>query len=82
MRNKFEFVEDIININLDIVLLSETKFDGSFLLAQFILKEYDVPYRFDRDSKGAGLLFYICEEYLRISSNSDLTVTLNPFVLG
>ena len=58
-RNKLEFLEDVINRNLDIILLSETKLDDSFLSAQFILKGYGVPYRFDMNSKGGGLLFYI-----------------------
>ena len=59
VRNKLEFLEDVINRNLDIILLSETKLDDSFLSAQFILKGYGVPYRFDMNSKGGGLLFYI-----------------------
>ena len=61
-RNRFEFLEDVINRNLDIILLLETKFDGSIPSAQFILKGYGVPYRFDRNSKGGGLLSYICED--------------------
>ena len=59
IRNKFEFLEDVINRNLDIILLSETKLDDSFPSAEFILKRYGVPYRFDRNFKGGGLLFYI-----------------------
>ena len=43
IRNKLEFLEDVINRNLDIILLSETNLDDSFLSAQFILKGYGVP---------------------------------------
>ena len=42
--------------------MPETKPDDSFPLAKFILKGYGVPYRFDRNSKGDGLLFYIRED--------------------
>ena len=30
IRNKFEFLEDVSNRNLDIILLSETELDDSF----------------------------------------------------
>ena len=76
IRNKFEFLEDIINRNLDIILLSETKLDDSFPSAQFILKGYGVPYRFDRNSKGGGLLFYIREDipskFLKLRSGCNI----------
>ena len=35
IRNKFEFLEDVINRNLDIILLLETKLDDSFPSVQF-----------------------------------------------
>ena len=57
IRNKFEFLEDVINRNLDIILLLETKLDDSFPSVQFVLK--GVTYSFDRDSKGGRLFFYI-----------------------
>ena len=61
IRNTFDFLEDVINRNLDIILLSETKLYNSFPSAQFILKGHGAPYRFDRNSKDDGLLFCICE---------------------
>ena len=48
--------------NVDIILLLGTKPDDSFPSAQFILKEYGLWYRFDRNSKGGGLLFHIRED--------------------
>ena len=64
IRTKFEFLEDAISRYLDIILLQEAKLDYSFPSAQFILKRCGVPYRFDRNSKGGGLLFYIREDIL------------------
>ena len=76
IRNKLEFLEDVINRNLDIILLLETKLDDSYHSAQFILKGYGVPYRFDRNSRGGGLLFYICEDifskFLKLRSDSNI----------
>ena len=43
LRNKFEALQYIINRNLDIILLSETKLDDSFPSAQFMLKNYGIP---------------------------------------
>ena len=60
IRNTFEFLEDVINRNLDIILLSETKLYNLFPSAQFILKGHGAPYMFDRNSKDDGLLFCIC----------------------
>lgn len=62
MKNKFDFLEDVINRHLNIILLSETKLDDTFHSAQFIWKGYGVPYRFDRSSKGGGILFYTCKD--------------------
>ena len=31
MKNKFDFLEDVINRHLNIILFSETKLDDSFL---------------------------------------------------
>ena len=76
IRNKFEFFEDVINRNLDIILLPEAKLDDSFPSAEFILKEYGVPYRFDRNFKGGGLLFHIRgdipQKFLKLRSDGNI----------
>ena len=56
LRNKFEALQHVINRNLDIILLSETKFDDSFPSAQLILKGY-----LDKKSSSGGLLLYVGE---------------------
>ena len=47
LRNKFEALQYVINRNLDIILLSETKLDGHFLQQKAKLMDYGIPYRFD-----------------------------------
>ena len=44
LRNKFESLQHIINKNIDVLLISETKIDSSFSLVQFYLG-YATPYR-------------------------------------
>ena len=73
LRNKFEALQYIINRNLDIILLSETKLDDSFPSAQFMLKNYVIPYRLDRNSNGRGLLLYtIPFRFLKVKSDCNI----------
>ena len=62
VRNKFEALTYIIDNNIDLLLISETKLDDSFPTAQFQMKGFGVPYRYDRYGKGGGLLLYIRED--------------------
>ena len=62
VRNKFEALTYIIDNNIDLLLISETKLDDSFPTAQFQMKDFSVPYRYDRNGKGGGLLLYIRED--------------------
>ena len=76
LRNKFEALEFIINRNLDIILLSETKLDDLFPSAQFMLKNFGIPYRFDRNSNGGGLLLSVREDipskFLKVKSDCNI----------
>ena len=62
IRNKFDALSFIIDTNIDILLISETKLDDSFSSAQFRLKGFCTPYRFDRNSEVGGLLLYFRED--------------------
>ena len=57
VRNKFEALSYIIDNNIDLLLISETKLDDSFPTAQFQMKGFSVPNRYDRNGKGGGLLY-------------------------
>ena len=62
VRNKFEAFTYIIDNNIELLLISETKLDDSFPTAQFQMKDFSVPYRYDRNGKGGELLLYIRED--------------------
>ena len=62
VKNKFEALTYIIDNNIDLLLISETKLDESLPTAQFQMKGFSVPYRYDRNRKGAGLYMYIRED--------------------
>ena len=61
IRNKFDSLINIINNNIDILMISETKLDPSFPTGQFHIHGFSEPYRFDRNSNGGGILLYIRE---------------------
>ena len=59
MRNKFTDLQTIINGNVDIVSIAETKLDASFPSAQFTLEGYHTPYRLDINDKSGGIPVYV-----------------------
>ena len=45
----------MINGNTDIFMISETKLEGTFPVAQFSLQGFCFPCRFDRNRSGGGI---------------------------
>ena len=76
IQNKSEALVFVIDNNINIFLISEIKLDDSFPTAQFLIKGFSAPYRFDRNSKGGGLPLYIREDIistiLTYISNCDI----------
>ena len=62
VRNKFYALRCIIENNVDLLLISETKLDDFFAIAQLLMKGFSVTYRYDRNGKNGGLLLYIRED--------------------
>ena len=60
--NRFNSLVNIINSNIDILMISETKLDPSSPIGQFHIHGFSEPYRFDRNGNGGGILLYICED--------------------
>ena len=61
IRNKFHNLVDMLEQNIDIICLAETKLDSSFPNSNFLIPGYNSPYRLDVNSKSGGLLIYINE---------------------
>ena len=45
--------------NLNILMISETKLNSTFLSNQFTIEGYAAPIRFGRNERGGGILLYI-----------------------
>ena len=62
IRNKFELLSVQVKGNVDALMISETKIDGSFPIGNFLIHGFSPPYRLDRDSKGGGIMLYLRED--------------------
>ena len=65
VRNKFENFKEIVNVNVDIFTIAETKLDGSFPTSQFELEGYYSPFRLDITKQSGGFLVYMKSSILQ-----------------
>ena len=56
-----ENLSSMLEQNIDILCVAETKLDSSYPTNQFHLQGYKTPYRFDVSSSSGGILVYIKE---------------------
>ena len=59
IRNKFSSIPHLIDNNLDIFAIAETKLDSSFPESQFLLPGMRKPFRLDVTSRKGGLLVFV-----------------------
>ena len=59
---KFDHVKEVILKNLDILVITETKLDGTFPLGQFYVEGFTMPYSLDRNCNGRGVIIYVRED--------------------
>ena len=79
IRNTFESFVKYVGNNLDILMVSETKIDGTFPESQFLMEGFSTPYRLDRTAKGGGMLLYIRQD---IPSKKIKKITVNESFEG
>ena len=62
---KFDKVKGVILKkikNVNILVITETKLDDAFLLGQFYVEGFTMPYRLDRNCNGRGVIIYVRED--------------------
>ena len=62
IRNKFEELISQVKGTVDVLIISETKIDDSFPIANFLIDGFSQPYRIDRNSSGGGIMLYVRED--------------------
>ena len=76
-QKRIWLLNDIVNI--DILTISETKLDSSFAIRQFQIHYFSRSYKFDRNSKGGGLLLYVRDGILSKLILRKVTIEGNQF---
>lgn len=61
IRNKFGQLKFIMERNIDVFLVSETKLNPTFPDGQFFINGFSRPYRLDRSDRGGGVILFIRE---------------------
>ena len=61
LEGKFEALKHLVEDNLDVLVVTETKIDASYPTSQFAIKGVGTPFRQDRNKHGGGVLIYIRE---------------------
>ena len=74
IRNKFDLLAEQGTGDIKVLMILETKTDEIFTVENILLPGFSIPYRFDRDSKGGGILLSVWEN---IPSNL-LTIEKKP----
>ena len=57
-----EVLKTTVSDNLDILVITESKFDSSFPAGQFCMEGFSPPFRLDRNIDGGGILIYVRED--------------------
>ena len=66
VKNNIDLLAEQGASNIDVFMIPGTKIDESFPVGNVLLPGFSVPYRFNRDSNGGGILLYVRED---ITSN-------------
>ena len=74
LRNKFEDLKILVKGKVDIIVITESKLDYTFLDLPFRISGYNKPFRKDRNRNGEGILVFIrddipCKELQKIFFN-------------
>ena len=62
IKNKFNPLCSIFKQKINILLVSATKIDDTFPVAEFCVQGYSTSYKLDRLGKGGRLLLYVRED--------------------
>ena len=70
----------MIKDNIYVLIVSETKLDSSFPLSQFIIEGNALPFRYDRNSRGGDILFFVREDIPAKKTNTMHLKVLKGFL--
>ena len=62
LRDKFESVVQQVTGNIDILMVLEMKLENSLPVSQFLIEDYSLPFRLDRDNNGVNIMIFVRED--------------------
>ena len=62
LRDKFESLVQQVTGNIDILMVLEMKLENSFPVSQFLIEDYSLPLRLDRDNNGVNIMIFVRED--------------------
>ena len=62
IRNKFEELIGQVKGTVGVSVISETKIDDSYSIANFLIDGFSQPYKIDRNSSNGGIMLYVRED--------------------
>ena len=62
LPGKFGQLKLIIGKNIEILVITKTKIYSIFPRSEFIIDEFSMPYRFDRNRLGRGVIDHVCDD--------------------
>ena len=77
IRNKFQMLSLSVAQYVDILMLSKTKLDSTFLSIQFLINGFSVPHRLDGNSKVGGIVLYVKDKIIVLPRNR---YSLPPYI--
>ena len=67
IRNRFELLSFLTGDKVGILLIGETKIDGTFPTSQFLMSGYSNIYRLDRNDKGGRMMLFVKDNRITFS---------------
>ena len=64
-QTKFDQLKETVLKYVDVLVVTETKLDDTFLTSQFLVTGFSVPYRLDRNRNGGGIIIFIRDDIPR-----------------
>ena len=78
LRNRFDFLSEQLQGNVDMLMICETKINDSFPIGQFQIKVFSTPFQLDSYRYGGCIIVFIKED---ISANL-LCIEIISYVLN
>ena len=81
IRNKFEMLQFLPADYIDILMISESKLDGTSLSSQFQIYGFRTPYRLDQSDREGRILLFVRENLItRLLSSTYFPMILKYYL--